>query len=1317
MIFAFLNHSVVNQSYLMKANVSALRKLFSAAMLTCLWMNAVWAGAQFSVDRSLQWSATLRPFNSESGISYNALSFAGASFSVENTYVLPQFQESFPISGSLVSSATLTNTVFSPVTELNGKELEKLRSKLSKEIQVHASVGFAQKQPEAIIDFIPLRINPSTNVVEKLVSFTLTIQTSDIALKTTETTDVTGISALSSGRWYKISLTKEGIYKIDKDFLTSLGISGSISFSTLGVFGNGGGMLPESNADFRYDDIQENSIYKFDANGNNIFDDGDYILFYGQAPHRFNYIPSENTFRHQNNIYSDKTCYFISPDKGTGKFITGTASLPVENYTTSTYDIIQFIDADKSNLLSSGRAWYGDAFDIFNPSRDYIFTFPDLVAGSTMQYRIEAAGNSPSGSIILNLSANGTSLPVDIVISQLVEGFTETYAYAELAESAFTTTGSSVTIGIDFSGSSTSTAWLDYIELLGRAQIKYAGSQLMFRDLQSIAPGRITKFSVQANTGVFIWDVTDQTQVKSMDYSAAGGVVEFITATDSLREFIVFEPANAYSSDELNFEQEVANQNIHNDTYFPDYVIVTHPSFLSEARRLAAYHYNVDGLDTLVVTTTQVYNEFSSGVMDLSAIRDMMRMFYVRAGADADKLPRYLLVFGDASFDYRNITYADDENTMKVPTFESPESLQKAYSYCTDDYMGFLDVTEGDDIESTSEKLDIGIGRLPCVTIEEAGQLVDKIMHYSSPESLGSWRNNLSFLADDEDYNTHVEDANLLAIYMEANHPVYNLDKIYFDSYQQIPGAGGERYPEVETAINNKLFTGSLIMNYLGHGNEQNWAQERVLSVDDINSWTNYDKLPLFITATCSFSRYDNPGLRSAGELVIMNPRGGGIALMTTVRLVYASANYDLNSNFIEHLFDAPGGINPRLGDAVRLGKNAVTTQPENNRKFILLGDPGVMLNYPKYQVQTKTVNGYDITVYTDTLKALDKVTITGEVTDESGEKLTGFNGIVYPAVYDKPVLVNNLVNDPTFSGVGGYGPSEPFSFYVQKNALYKGKASVVNGDFSFTFIVPKDISYSFGSGKLSYYADNGLEDAHGFDTEVIIGGTADDAVLDDVGPEVEVYMNDETFVLGGLTDENPILLIKLSDSSGINALGNAVGHDITATLDEDQQTLLKLNEYYESDLDQYQTGSVVYPLSDIATGRHTVSVKAWDVHNNSGDGYTEFIVAETADLALSHVLNYPNPFTDNTSFWFEHNRPGDLLDVKVEVFTVSGKRVITLQQQVVTDGYRVDSITWDGRDAYGDPIGKGVYVYKVSVKAASDNSSAQEFQKLVILK
>jgi len=1291
-------------------------------MLTCLATNAVYAGEQISVDRTLNWSADLRQFSNLETKVGESVQFEGASYRFIDNTILPEYGESFQITGTSSVTVRLENAVYEKMENISGKLLEGLKIKLTNTIEITHAIGYAQKQAQLDVVFIPLRKNAQTGNIEKLISFTLVITTTgnNANYKTTDENDFADGSVLASGSWYKISLKKEGIFKIDRDWLNNNGIMGTVSFSTFGVFGNGGGMLPEGNAVFRYDDLQENAIYKFDANSNGFFDDGDYIYFFGQAPHRWSYSEGLNKYSHANNIYSDKTYYFITTDRGNGNYLTNYPTLPTFNISTTSYDIMAFVDNDEVNLLNSGRKWYGDVLDIYNPERNYAFLFPNLITSENVAIRASAAGSSPSGSIILNTSANGASLPVDIVISQLVSGFNETYAYESAIETQFLSSSDNITIGLNYVGSSISTSWLNFISLVGRAELTYNNQQLYFRDARTLGDANTTKYTIaNASAGIFVWDVTNSTTVKNQQYTidAGANIVAFNTQSDTLKQFIAFNPADVFATSEITFEETVANQNLHNSAFQPDYVIVAHPAFLAEARRLAAFHHDTQGLDTMVANIYQVYNEFSSGAQDISAIRDMMRMFYERAGGDSELMPRYLLLFGDASFDFRFLAFNEEKNTLKIPNYESVESLSKGISYGTDDFFGFLDVTEGDNIEDAAEKLDIGIGRLPVVIQEEAAQMVDKIIHYKSIESLGSWRNGLCFMADDEDYNQHVKDADLLANMVKTNNPVYNIDKIYFDSYQQIPGAGGERYPAVETSINNKIFSGAFIMNYLGHGNEQNWAQERVLSVDDINGWVNYDKLPLFITATCSFSRYDNPDLRSAGELVLLNPTGGGIALVTTVRLVYASGNYDLNRNLLTQLFIKTDGQYPALGDAVKKGKNAVTTAATNNRKFILLGDPALVLNYPKYNVATTLVNGYDVNVYADTLKALEKVTIKGEVTDDAGVKLSGFNGIVYPAVYDKPSTINNLVNDPTFSGVGGYGPSQPFSFELQKNALYKGKASVVNGEFEFSFIVPKDISYSYGAGKLSYYADNGLEDANGFNTNVIIGGTADDAPADTEGPLVEIFMNDESFVFGGLTDENPVLLLKLNDNSGINALGNAVGHDITATLDEDQQTLLKLNEYYESDLDEYQSGTVAYPLTNLAEGRHTISVKAWDVYNNSGDGYTEFVVAETADLALSHVLNYPNPFTTNTSFWFEHNRPGDVLDVKVEIFTVSGKRIKTIQEQVSTEGYRVDNIEWDGLDEFGDVIGRGVYIYKLTVKAASDNSKANEFQKLVILK
>lgn len=1297
-------------------------KVLITAILTTLVLGIVFADQQISVERTLNWSDKARTFSLGPSGSYASLQFQGASYRQDADGILPLYGESFPLQAAGRVTVQLEDAVFETVRRDLLSENDMMKGiTLPDKIDIQNSIGYVRKMPVLDLSFVPLRRNPVNGQVEKLVSFRLviTVRTDRSGtLKETQTEeDYAGHSMLASGTWYKISTTKEGIYKIDRSMLNSIGMTGTVAFGSFGIFGNGGGMLPEANSAFRYDDLMEDPFYRYDANGNGLFDDGDYVLFYAQAPHRWYYDPDSHTYTHHNDIYSDVTNYFLTPDRGTGKQVPDQAQSPLASTAeTSAFDGLTFVDEDKTNLIKSGRIWYGDALTAYEPSKSYAFSLPGLITSQPVHFLASAAANSVSGSVLLTFSAPGLSQTMSI--SAVGDGgFDETFANVQYLDNTFYTTTANPTVTVTFSGSLDATAWLDYIELQARQTLSYNNAQLYFRDAQTLGDGAVTTYDISGPSDLMIWEVTDPVRVSNQLYTFSGNI-SFRQSSDSLRQYIAFHPDDAFT--DITGDGRISNQDLHDDSRHPDLVVIAYPDYLSQARELAGFHHDTQGLDTMVVTPGEVYNEFSSGRQDLSAIRDFMRMFYVRAGSDTSLMPKYLLLFGDASFDYRSIMFQGDKNTNRVPNYESVNSWANASSYGTDDYLGFLDDSEGGNIEDASEKLDIGIGRLPVNDAAEASDMVDKIMHYKSTASLGSWRNVMCFVADDEDYDTHESDAENISSYVNTNYPVYNINKIYLDAYQQVPGAGGQRYPDVNNAINTQMFTGTLIMNYIGHGNEQNWAQERVLEVKDINNWTNYGKLALFVTATCSFSRYDNPSLTSAGELTLLNAQGGAIGLVTTVRLVYAAANYDLNFNFMKNILKPLDGVMPlsmpTVGEALRLGKNAVTSDAVNNRKFILLGDPAVVLDYPQFRIATTTVNGHPIATYTDTLKALEKVTIQGEVTDEDGAKLNSFNGIVYPAVYDKPVTVNTLVNDPTYTGVG-YGPSLPFSFPLQKNAIYKGKASVVNGDFSFTFIVPKDISYSFGNGKLSYYADDGNVDAAGYSFDVIVGGTADSIALDDAGPDVNVYMNDIHFVFGGLTDQSPLLLVKLVDSSGINTVGNSVGHDITGTLDDDEQSQIKLNDYYEADLDSYQSGTVQYPLSDLASGRHSMTVKAWDVYNNSSEGYTEFVVAESAKLALDHVLNYPNPFTTHTSFWFEHNRPGDVLDVKIEIFTVSGKRIKTIQQQVSTEGFRVDNIDWDGLDDFGDPIGRGVYVYKLSVRAESDNAKASEFQKLVILR
>jgi len=467
----------------------------------------------------------------------------------------------------------------------------------------------------------------------------------------------------------------------------------------------------------------------------------------------------------------------------------------------------------------------------------------------------------------------------------------------------------------------------------------------------------------------------------------------------------------------------------------------------------------------------------------------------------------------------------------------------------------------------------------------------------------------------------------------------------------------------------------------------------------------------LFMTATCEFSRFDDPERTAAGEFVFLNPNGGAIAMLTTVRLVTSGANKTLTSDFYTHVFSEVNNEMPRLGDVYRLSKNE-SNLGMNSRKFVLLGDPAMRLAYPKHTALTDSINHQVTAGTSDTLKALGKVTISGHIQHRNGSKFTNFNGTVYPTVYDKAVTITTQRNDLD---------SKVTTFQLQKNALFRGKASVVNGNFEFSFIVPKDIAYQPGQGRISYYAENGVTDVNGPYEDFIIGGTSSNIESDFSGPQIRLFLNDTNFVDGGLTDENPVLLAFVYDEHGINTTGNGIGHDIVAVLDGKTDNPIVLNDDYEADRDNYKSGSVSYPFSDLEEGPHELSFKVWDVYNNSAQVFTDFVVAKSAQLALSHVLNYPNPFTTYTEFWFEHNKPGEQLDVQIQVFTISGRLIKTINTDIITQGFRPDpgqwpDLQWDGKDDFGDNIGRGVYVYHLKVRSASGDY-ADQYEKLVILK
>lgn len=1140
----------------------------------------------------------------------------------------------------------------------------------------------------------------------------------------------TTVSALSDGDIYKFAVSETGMYKLTYDFLKNrLGISNldNIDPRTIKIYGNGSGMLPFYTEAERIDDLEENNILIVGETDGK-FDAADYILIYGEGPDKWIFDAANQEFNLQKNLYDTKNYYFIKISPGNGKRPDAQGSLGNTAYTSTTFNDFARFEQEKVNLLydwgvrtskaqGSGQNWYGDWFRTAREySYDNLFAFPNIVTDVPAKVRAEMMLRATRNSSF-TLEINGatlTSSQAGRVPTLSGEGDNETnYAYPAVINTTLALTNPGISAKVRYPNpggvNDGSEGWLDFIQVNVRRRLTMSGNQMIFRDVESLQSPNTTFQMGNANNNLLIWDITNPLNARNQEYTLNGNTLSFGTSTTELKTFIAFDRNANFATPEA--VGKIPNQNLHGIDNI-DLLIVYHSDFEQEAQRLADHRANHSGLAVGLARIDQVYNEFASGRRDATAIRDFARMLY-----DRNNRLKYLLLMGDGSFDHKDI-YGNGTNF--IPTFQR-DSQNPIFAFPTDDYYAILyGNNPGDPLIGN---LTLAVGRLTVKTLQEASAVVNKIIKYdTNPESLSDWRNRVVFVADDEDFNQHVRDADFIAEDISKQNPFLNVNKIYLDAFPQVSASGGDRFPAAKEELNRSIFRGVLAVTYLGHGGEKGWAQERVLEISDITNWDNADRLPLFITATCSFTGYDNPAFTTAGEETLLNPRGGAIALLTTVRAVYANQNAELTEVALQQIFNRSANGYNSLGEALRLAKNSITNSSTttNSRKFSLIGDPSLRLAIPALNVNTTRINTQEVTVASyDTIRALQRVTVEGIVADANGNQLTNFNGIVYPTVFDKKTTTSNLVNDAT-----GSRPSRPFDFTVQRNIIFKGRASVTNGAFQFTFVVPRDINYQFGPGKISYYAsnENTLTDGAGSYERVIIGGTSD-ALADEQGPQVDVFMNTENFIFGGITNPNPTLLVKLQDENGINVVGNSIGHDLEAVLDGNTQNSFLLNDFYESDLDDFKRGAVRYPLFDLAEGRHEIRVTAWDVANNPAEGYTEFLVAASEEVALKHVLNYPNPFTDRTCFQFDHNLAGQELDIMVQIFTISGRLVKTIQANIFSDGaLRLgDCIEWDGRDDYGDRLARGVYLYKVKVRAnlgtTTTLSGESDFEKLVILK
>ena len=1271
-----------------------------------------------------------------------------------------------------VRQGQLTNLVYEPFSAADARLYN--TGKLPAGPEPKLSAGMEMKRVISYISVRSVRRNPQTGEPERLLSFDYAYDADagpTAARGLASTRFHADHSVLRTGDWYKMGVADAGVYKLDKATLSKMGLSQTVNPANLHIFGNSTGVLPQPNATWRPDDLVENHVLLVNSNNDNVLDDNEYFLFYSPGAHTWE--AQGNVYRHRNNFYTDTTYYFVTVDNKPGLRVAApTALAPTMANPVTTFTYYDFYEHDLVNLMHSGRYWVGEGFRPGGQQEIKFSNIPDLVANSPVRVSTSLVASSTVPSAF-QLTLNSTALG-----TQAMDARATTYDFGAIAkvgtlngnglivpsgsvvrQVALASPGTELRVGMVYnSGDASASAYLDYVEINAERLIKYNGAPLAFRSPTTVVPTGFNRYVVNsAPAGAVVWDVTNPRHPKPRLLDATAS--SFVAPADTVREFVAFLPTGPFSTPRNFSTAKLPNQDLHalnlNTNALLDVLIVTHPAFYGQAVRLANYRTSHDNLKVAVVTTSQVYNEFASGGQDVTAIRDLMKQLYDRAPAGKQL---QLLLFGDASFDYKsdpsndkafepawfkndrapfkNDPNFDAVNQNYVPTYESRESLLPfpteagafgQATYASDDYFVLLDDNEGEWNEQTpgNELLDAGVGRLPARMGKgeknnetQARQVVDKIIGYDATAAYGKWRNRITLVADDGNGNIFIDKnigSDKIADIVQSTAPAYNVHKVYLDLYQQLSVSAGQRSPEASRAIDQSVEQGSLIVHYLGHGGPKGWTDEQILTNASVLALRNPNNLTFFVTGTCDFSAYDNPDFDSAGEQVLTdNTTGGAVGLFTTARVVEAGSNSQLMQYYFPRVLQPlSNGQMPSIGTVVMKTKNDFPGGGINNRSYALLADPSMTLAYPKQTVGLDSVNRRDSTrtwVPANALQALARIRLKGHVAN-NGTLNSTFTGRAQVTIYDKPASVMTLGNEPV---------DTPIPILVQESVVYGGQANVVNGQFSLEFVVPKDINYQTGFGKISLYASDATHaiDANGYQNK-LVGGAARNFPVDNTPPDIKLFMDNESFAFGGFTGQTTTLLAQLRDSSGINTTGAGIGHDITAVLDRDPSKVLVLNESYVSNVGDFRAGRVNNLFKELANGPHSLTLKAWDTYNNSAEKEIQFVVAQNEKLALEHVLNYPNPFASTTTFLFDHNQAGgepDNLDVQVQIFTIAGHLVRTLNAVVSSMEAHQHSITWNGRDEYDDQLARGVYVYRLSVRSAHNGTVASKYEKLVIL-
>ncbi|MGC3977201.1 MAG: type IX secretion system sortase PorU [Paludibacteraceae bacterium] len=1206
---------------------------------------------------------------------------------------MPYFVKGFDCGKNTRFNVSLTNVSFTPMTD--AKELELIQGKqIPTEVEIKTYKQSERGNYRMLVQLFPF-IQQEGKIL-KLQKFDLNVEKIQDASKVIAAENgihsYTTTSALANGKFVKIKLSESGIYKLTYETLNSMGINPA----NVRVFGYGGAQLNQSFLKPKLDDLPEMPIY-MNKGADGVFNAGDYILFYGQGVNSWEYDTARKMFTHTLNTYSTYGYYFVTSDAGVGKRIEDkTVTVPAE---VQVADVDQFIDyqlheKESYNIISSGKVFYGEPFnDVL--TYGFTFQFPNAVKTPTAKARVDVMAFS---SLVSNYTVqlNNSSTNQYISVSAIASGSIYELGKAANAIFSFKPDNDIQTLKLTFvKPDGTSRGYLNYIEMNVRRQLIMTDNVMFFRNVDSLYSANYSNYRLSgANPNIQVWDITSPVNMKRMVTSYSNGLIEFKDSNETVKQYVAIDPTAGSSFAQPIVEGVVPNQNLHG-MESAELVILAHPRFLTQANQLADAHRTKDNMKVNVVTTEQVYNEFSSGTPDATAYRWVMKMFYDRALSSGIKanLPKYLLLFGRGSFDNRDLLTVSSESL--VLTYQADESLHAVDSYITDDYFGLLDDGEATNIKG--DLMDVGVGRFPVLTEQQASDVVNKTIGYMNNTQKSIWKNQLCFVGDDggdNNGNIHMFQADSIArMIYRANNGI-QLNKIYLDAYKQEKNASGESYPLAKAKLNNLIHSGVFMLNYTGHAGPTGWANEQILTTYDVKQLYN-DKLPIWVAATCDFVVIDGKNL-SAGEHVLLNPTGGGIGIFSAARTVYSANNFTLNKPFSCSLFNKTNGQYVRLGDASRIAKNELSKSGDSNKlSYVLLADPALKLNYPdEFSVVTSMINDKQISG-NDTLKALSVDSIKGYIADSEGNLVSDYNGILEINIYDKNQKITTLNNH-----------ADGFLVYDDRpNILYSGKANIKNGVFSFKFMIPKDIRYNYGTGRINYYASESTSnrEAQGYFEDFVVGGTSKNFdINDNEGPNLSAYLNYSGFKSGDKVNETPLFVANVEDKNGINTVGSGIGHDLRLVIDSDPALSYTLNDGFSAHTDSYTQGTVQYKIPTLSEGKHTLTFYAWDLLNNSSSITLDFEVINGLTPNIFEVSCYPNPANISTKFVVVNDRPQTVLETTVDVYDLVGRKIWSKSQS------SVENLNWDLTDFGGKKVQRGIYLYKVSIKTTNSKLTSK---------